>query len=143
MTSCGWRYTKANHMKTVLIADDNLASRELLKDALEASGFRLLEASDGREALDTIRTEAPDLVLLDIQMPLLDGFAVFRAARELNPPSNARFIALTAFAMESDQRRIGAAGFDGYFAKPISISDVRKQVQRMLSDDDRARHAEL
>ena len=130
-------------MKTVLIADDDQASRELLKEALEASGFRLLEASDGREALDTIRTEAPDLVLLDIQMPSLDGFAVFRAARELIPPSSARFIALTAFAMESDQRRIGDAGFEGYFAKPISISDVRKQVQRMLCDDDRARHAEL
>ncbi|MEO7651530.1 MAG: response regulator [Bryobacteraceae bacterium] len=130
-------------MKTILIADDDLASRELLRDALEASGFRLLEASDGREALNKIRTESPDLVLLDIQMPSLDGFAVLRAARDLDPPSSARFIALTAFAMESDRQRIGKVGFDGYVAKPISISDVRKQVKRILSDDDRANHAEL
>ena len=134
---------KADRMKTILIADDDLASRELLRDALEASGFRLLEASDGREALNKIRTELPDLVLLDIQMPSLDGFAVLRAARDLDPPSSARFIALTAFAMESDRQRIEKAGFDGYAAKPISISDVRKQVNRMLSDGDRASHADL
>ena len=133
----------ADPMKTVLIADDNLASRELLKDALEASGLRLVEASDGREALNKIRTELPDLVLLDIQMPALDGFAVLRAARDLDPPSSARFIALTAFAMESDRQRIGQAGFDGYVAKPISISDVRKQVNRILSDEDKASRAEL
>ena len=134
---------KADRMKTILIADDDLASRELLRDALEASGFRLLEASDGREALNKIRTELPDLVLLDIQMPSLDGFAVLRAARDLDPPSSAGFIALTAFAMESDRQRIENAGFDGYVAKPISISDVRKQVNRMLSDEDRASHVDL
>jgi two-component system cell cycle response regulator DivK len=130
-------------MKTVLIADDDQASRELLRDALEASGFRLLEASDGREELNKIRTESPDLVLLDIQMPLLDGFAVLRKARDLDPASSARFIALTAFAMESDRLRIEKAGFDGYVAKPISISDVREQINRMLSDGDSASHADL
>ncbi len=128
---------KFDRMKTVLIADDDQASRELLRDALEASGFRLLEASDGREALNKIRTELPDLVLLDIQMPLLDGFAVLRAARDLDPPSSAGFIALTAFAMESDRQRIEKAGFDGYVAKPISISDVRKQVEAMLAGKNR------
>ena len=134
---------KADRMKTVLIADDDLASRELLRGALEASGFRLVEASDGREALDKIRTESPDLVLLDIQMPTLDGFAVLRAARSLDPPSCARFIALTAFAMDSDRQRIVKAGFDRHVAKPISISDVREQVKRMLSDEDKASRAEL
>ncbi len=134
---------KADRMKTVLIADDDLASRELLRYALETAGFRLLEASDGREALNKIRTESPELVLLDIQMPVLDGFAVLRAARALDPPSGARFIALTAFAMESDRQRIERAGFDGYVPKPISISDVRKQVNRMLSDGDKAGRAEL
>ena len=128
-------------MKTVLIADDNLASRELLRDALEASGIRLVEAADGQEALNRIREESPDLVLLDIQMPLLDGFSVLRAARTLDPPSSARFIALTAFAMESDRQRIVKAGFDGYVAKPISISDVRSQVKAMLANENRATNA--
>ena len=130
-------------MKTVLIADDDQASRELLRDALEACGFRLIEASDGREALKQIWTESPDLVLLDIQMPSLDGFAVLRAARHLDPPSGARFIALTALAMESDRQRVAKAGFDGYVAKPISIADVRRQVKRMLSDEDKVSRAEL
>ena len=123
-------------MKTVLIADDNLASRELLRDALEAPEFRFVEASNGQEALEKIQTESPDLVLLDIQMPSLDGFEVLRAARELNPPSSAQFIALTAFAMESDRQRIRKAGFDGYASKPISVSDLRMQVKRMLSEED-------
>ncbi len=125
-------------MKTVLIADDNLASRELLRDALEAPELRFLEASNGQEALKKIQTESPDLVLLDIQMPSLDGFEVLRAARELNPPSGAQFIALTAFAMESDRQRIRMAGFDGYASKPISVSDLRMQVKRMLSGEDNA-----
>lgn len=125
-------------MKVVLIADDNLASRELLRDALEPRGLRIIEASDGREALDKIRTDLPDLVLLDIQMPLLDGFAVLAAARKVEPLRATRFIALTAFAMESDRNRIIEAGFDGYVSKPISISDVRKQVEDILSEQDRA-----
>jgi CheY-like chemotaxis protein len=120
-------------MKTVLIADDNPASRELLREALESPSLRFIEASDGQEALRKIQSDAPDLVLLDIQMPSLDGFAVLRAVRELDPPSGVRVIALTAFAMESDRQRVLEAGFDGYVSKPISIAGVRAQVERLLS----------
>lgn len=124
-------------MKTILIADDNLPSRELLRDALDLCGLRVIEAADGQEALSKIEAECPDLVLLDIQMPLLDGFAVLKAARNLDSHYPARIIALTAFAMESDRRRVTEAGFDGYVSKPISISDVRKQVEEILKDLDR------
>jgi two-component system cell cycle response regulator DivK len=129
-------------MKTILIADDNLASRELLKEALESSGVRLLEASDGQEALDTIQAESPDLVLLDIQMPSLDGFAVLRAMRSWSPPSGAKVIGLTALAMESDRQRILEAGFDSYISKPISISHLRKRVEQWLYGDERTISAE-
>jgi CheY-like chemotaxis protein len=122
-------------MKTVLVADDNLASRELLKGALETLDIRVIEAADGQEALSMIQAESPDLVLLDIQMPSLDGFGVLKAMRDVAPQGNARVIALTACAMESDRQRITDAGFDGYVAKPISIADVRKQVAQILAQD--------
>jgi CheY-like chemotaxis protein len=129
-------------MKTILVADDNPASRELLRDALELRGFRVIEASDGREALNKLQEGPPDLVLLDIQMPLLDGFAVLKAARASDRLHEVPMIALTAFAMDSDRQCILAAGFDGYVSKPISIADLREQVERLLSEDIRANHAE-
>jgi CheY-like chemotaxis protein len=125
-------------MKTILVADDNLASRELLKAALEALGVRVIEAADGQEALIMTQSESPDLVLLDIQMPSLDGFAVFRAMLDLSRPSRTKVVALTAFAMESDRQRIIDAGFDGYVAKPISITDLRKRVAQLLARPDGA-----
>lgn len=128
-------------MTTVLIADDDLASRELLWEALEPCGFRLIEASDGQEALSKIQSEAPDLALLDIQMPSLDGFAVLRAVRGSDFGNRVRLVAVTALATESDRQRVLDAGFDGYVSKPISISEVRQQVQRMLSDEGQAAYA--
>lgn len=117
-------------MKTVLIADDNPASCELLREALATSGVRILEAADGREALEQIRKESPDLALLDVQMPFLDGFAVVKAVRLLTPPSKTILIAITALAMESDRQRITEAGFDGYISKPIWIAELRKRITR-------------
>ena len=128
-------------MKTVLIADDNPASSELLREALAPCGARILEAADGREALNQIQSESPDLALLDIEMPFLDGFAVVKAVRSLTPPSRTILIAVTALAMESDRRRIIDAGFDGYVSKPIIISDLRELVNRLLSGEPKAKRA--
>ena len=66
---------------TILVADDNLASRELMRELLEASGHRVVEATNGREALDLIHRDPPDVVFLDLQMPVLDGFCVVRQLR--------------------------------------------------------------
>ena len=129
-------------MKTVLIADDNAASRELLQSALEPLGFRVIEAADGEEALTLIESDSPDLILLDIQMPLLNGFAVLEAVRKERSHSGTRLIAITALAMESDRERILAAGFDSYISKPISISALRKQLEQWLYEDERANRAE-
>jgi len=130
-------------MKTILIADDNPVSRELLREALEPRGFNVIEAADGCEALRLIERDSPDLVLLDIQMPSLDGFAVLEAVRTGERSPHVRLVALTALAMESDRQRILAAGFDGYVSKPISISEVRSQVEQLLGSnesEDRAQH---
>lgn len=120
-------------MITILIADDNAASLELLSAALAVLGHRIVEASSGHDALLKVTIERPDIALIDIQMPGLDGFEVLRAIRALDPPVPCRVLALTAFAMDGDRERILASGFDGYVAKPVSISHVREQVRRILN----------
>ena len=120
-------------MITILIADDNAVSLELVADALAAPGYRIVEASNGNDALAKVRSERPQLVLLDIQMPELNGFEVLRQIRALDPSVRCQILALTAFAMEGDRERVLAAGFDGYIAKPISITKVRETVRRLLN----------
>lgn len=130
-------------MITILIADDNMASLELLKAALAAPGYRIVESSDGHDALAKAKSEAPDVVLLDIQMPGLNGFEVLDGILAVEPPLPCRILALTAFAMDGDRERILACGFDGYIAKPVSISDVREQVQRLLNSSSKTAGHEL
>jgi CheY-like chemotaxis protein len=127
-------------MITILIADDDAASLELLKDALAVPGYRILESSNGSDALLKIQSETPDILLLDIQMPGLDGFEVLRAIRGLQPPVPCRVLAVTAFVMDGDRERMLASGFDGYIAKPVSISHVREQVRRILNSSSKVGH---
>ena len=117
----------------ILLADDNLPSRELMREILEASGHGVMEAVNGRDALDLIHQNRPDLVFLDLQMPVMDGFRVIQELR-----SDIRFrrlpvIAVTASAMLGDRERAIAAGFDSYIAKPINLSEVRKQLELLSS----------
>lgn len=119
-------------MKTILIADDNAVSRELTRECLEDSGFHLIEASNGKEALQLLKTGRPDLVLLDIQMPEMDGYAVIRAVRADPELRTLPVIAITAFAMEGDSERAAAAGFDAYITKPIRVQSLRQEIQRLL-----------
>ncbi len=120
-------------MKTVLVADDNPAGRELLRSAIESRDVRVIEAADGEEALKLIHENVPDLILLDVQMPSLDGFGVLDALRK-GAVGNIRAVAITAMAMESDRERILAAGFDDYIPKPISVLEIRSKVQRWLDN---------
>ena len=122
----------------ILLADDNLPSRELMREILEASGHGVLEAVNGRDALDLIHQNRPDLVFLDLQMPLMDGFRVIQELR-----SDIRFrrlpvIAVTASAMLGDRERAIAAGFDSYIAKPINLSELRKHLELPSSRDPNA-----
>jgi CheY-like chemotaxis protein len=120
---------------TILLADDNRSSRELMREILEASGHLIVEAANGRDALHLIRQNQPELVFLDLQMPILDGFGVLRELR-----ADVRFcclpvVAVTATAMLGDRERAIAAGFDSYIAKPISLGEVREQVKLLSSRD--------
>jgi len=123
---------------TILLVDDNLPSRELMRELLEASGHLIMEAVNGREALDLIRQDRPDLVFLDLQMPVLDGFSVIRELRNDVRFHSLAVVAVTASAMLGDRERAIAAGFDSYIAKPINLSEVENQVELLSS-----RHSRL
>lgn len=122
---------------TILLADDNLPSRELMREILEASGHIIVEAVNGRDALDLIRRNQPELVFLDLQMPVLDGFSVIRELRSDFRFRSLPVVAVTASAMLGDRERAIAAGFDSYIAKPINLGEVRKQVELLSSSDAR------
>ena len=118
---------------TILVADDNVLSRELIRELLESSGHVILEASDGREALELIRSRLPDLVFLDLQMPVRDGFSVIRELRNDDRFRELPVVAVTSSAMMGDRERVIAAGFDSYIAKPIDLCQIEVQVEVLAS----------
>ncbi len=119
-------------MKTVLIADDRATSRELVRAVLENSGYTVTEASDGVEALRNARELKPDLIILDLHMPRLDGFGVIREIRRDREISETPVLALTASAMQGDRERALSAGFTGFVAKPIQLGALRSEVARLI-----------
>ncbi len=118
----------------VLIADDRPSSRELLGLVLERAGYEVMEAEDGEQAVERVRSGNPDLVLLDLQMPGLDGYGVLAALRAEPRFAQLPVLALTASAMRGDREKILEAGFTDYLAKPASPELVRETVARMLRD---------
>ncbi|HYZ84656.1 MAG TPA: response regulator [Bryobacteraceae bacterium] len=119
-------------MNKVLVVDDNSASRDLVRAILKGAPYLIVEASHGQEALEKIRDEQPDLVLLDIDMPVLNGFAVVRHIREDSRLAGLPVLAVTAFAMEGDREKALAAGFTDYITKPVKARVLRKQVRELL-----------
>ncbi|MGC2639850.1 MAG: response regulator [Acidobacteriaceae bacterium] len=116
----------------ILVADDRPSSRELLRTVLERAGYDVIEAEDGEAALEQARTHLPDLILLDLQMPRLDGYGVMERLR--NDPGYAPppVLALTASAMRGDREKILAAGFTEYLSKPAGAEALRESVARLL-----------
>lgn len=120
-------------MKKVLIADDKATSRELIRTVLEGSGYEVNEANDGIEALQFARALRPDLVILDLHMPGLDGFGVLAELRQDQSFATTPIMALTASAMQGDRERALVAGFDSYVSKPIPLPMLRQEVERLLA----------
>lgn len=118
--------------KKVLIADDTANGRELVKTVLENSGYEVYEAKDGLEAVASARQLQPDLIILDLHMPGMDGFGVIETLRKEPAFAATPIMALTASAMMGDKERALELGFTGYITKPIRLATLRSEVARLL-----------
>jgi len=119
-------------VKKILIADDAATGRELVRTVLEDAGYEVVEACDGVQAVERAHQHRPDLIILDLHMPGLDGFAVMQQLRSEEQFAATPVMALTASAMMGDRERAIAAGFTGYQTKPIRLSALRGEVERLL-----------
>jgi len=120
-------------MKKALIAEDNAVNRELLRELLELRDYAVLEACDGQQALRALEGSLPDVLLLDLGMPVLDGFATIRKIRENPGWAALPVLAVTAYAMRGDREKVLASGFDGYLSKPINPTALYQELDRLLS----------
>ena len=114
----------------ILVVEDNERNMRLFCDVLQASGYRTLEATTGESAVDLAIDHGPDLVLMDIQLPDIDGVEALGRLRADERSASLPVLALTAQAMEGDRERFLAAGFDGYLSKPVNIADFVTTVKR-------------
>ena len=119
-------------MSKILIVDDNAPSRDLVRAILKSVPSDIIEAKHGQEALDLIQQEHPDLVLMDIDMPVLDGLSAVRKIRQNPSLADLPVVAVTSFAMEGDREKGLAAGFTAYVVKPLRAAALREQVQQLL-----------
>jgi two-component system, cell cycle response regulator DivK len=117
------------HDPVVLIVDDNEKNLRLARDVLHLGGLRTLEAASGQEGVALAREHRPDVVLMDIRLPDMDGTEATRLLK--NDPDTAAIpvVALTSLAMKGDREALLAAGFDGYLEKPISVRELADQVR--------------
>ena len=116
---------------TVLIAEDHEINQTIARAMLEKLGWAVIVASDGQEVIDLVSLEPPQVILMDVQMPRLDGLEATRRLRRLQSEGripNIRIIAMTADAMKGDAERCLAAGMDDYLAKPIAVTDLQAKL---------------
>jgi two-component system cell cycle response regulator DivK len=116
----------------ILVIEDNAMNLKLVRDVLQFSGYDVAEARSGEEGVELARERTPDLILMDLQLPGIDGVEALRLLRA-NPTTRAvPVVAVTAFAMKKDRHRALLAGFDGYVEKPISVRALPSQVKSFL-----------
>jgi two-component system cell cycle response regulator DivK len=116
----------------ILVVEDDQDNREMVIKVLEHNGYRVIEAVDGQEAVKKAREEKPDLILLDIYLPKMDGYEVTRTLRGDQDLQYIPIIALTAHAMKGDREEALAIGCDGYITKPINVRELPKQIEHFL-----------
>ena len=124
-------------MSRILVVDDSQVGLDLMGYLLRARGHEALFASTGEEAVDQARGSMPDLILMDIQMPGMDGYEAHEAIRATNGGEICPILALTAFGAVGDREKALAAGFDGFFSKPITPTTFMDQLEAFLDRNDR------
>ncbi len=123
----------------ILIVEDTEKNLKLVRDLLQFKGYRTLEARTAEEGIALARAHLPDLILMDIQLPGMDGVAALQHLMAEPSTAAVPVVALTAFAMSGDRERLLDAGFKGYIAKPINVREFPEQVRQFLSGDDQRR----
>jgi two-component system cell cycle response regulator DivK len=116
----------------VLYIEDNVENRTLVKRVLEVEGYVVLEADDGIDGLRIVREEAPDLILIDINLPEVDGYEITTRLRRMKGLRNIPIVALTANVLKGDRERSLDAGCDGYIQKPIDVDLLPAQIAAFL-----------
>ncbi len=119
--------------KVILIVEDEPKNLKLVRDLLQVSGYKTIEATDGKQGVALARARKPGLILMDIMMPVIDGLEATRILKADATTRNIPVIALTSFVMKGDKERILQAGCDGYITKPIDIQEFLKKVAEYLS----------
>jgi CheY-like chemotaxis protein len=120
-------------MPRILLVEDNELSRDMLSRRLSRRGYEVLLAMDGAQAVDTARSDAPDIILMDMSLPVIDGWEATRRIKADAGTRDIPIIALTAFAMASDERKAREAGCDDFDTKPVDLPRLLEKVERWLS----------
>ena len=122
--------------KKILVVEDNEANRILMRQILKHNGYEVLEAADGAAGLAMAREHMPDLILLDLQMPVMGGLAVIRELRKTPELSKLKVMAVTSFAMKGDREKALEAGFDEYVTKPIDTRKFAELVRNIIPNSE-------
>jgi two-component system cell cycle response regulator DivK len=123
-------------MKTILIVEDNEKNMKLARDILQAKGYATLEAVTGTEGVRLAIEHRPDLVLMDIQLPDINGIEAFERIRADAATAGVPVVAFTASVTTGDRSRIGDAGLDGFLSKPINLKEFVETVRRLAGEPD-------
>lgn len=123
-----------NSKTKILIVEDNIANLELFTDLLTINGFECLTAMKGEDAIEIARIESPNIILLDIQMPGMDGMTVCKILKSDEKTRHLKIVALTAYAMKGDKEMFIKEGFDGYIPKPIKAKEFLDVIKEYLGE---------
>jgi len=118
--------------KRILVVEDQQDNRQILRDLLTNAGFDMIEAENGEEAIASAQASRPDLILMDIQLPILDGYEATRSIKRDPELKHIPVIAGTSYALSGDEERAGEAGCDGYVAKPYSTRHLLAKIGQFL-----------
>ena len=120
--------------KRILVIEDTEDNRQIIRDLLTSFDYELIEAVDGGEGVEMAQTHHPDLILMDIQLPVLDGYEATRRIRAIPELARVAIVAVTSFALSGDEAKTREAGCDGYIAKPFSPRQLLAKVREFLPE---------
>ena len=118
----------------ILVIEDNEDNRRIIRDLLTSLGYELIEAADGVEGVAMAQSHRPDLILMDIQLPEMDGYEATRQIRAVPGLKTVPIIAVTSYALSGDEAKARDAGCDGYVAKPFSPRELLAKIREFLPD---------